>query len=250
LKHKLGKRPAAYDHRDLQFASYRRRKISLPPHPAEFGHESLVTDWGVLGNSTYGDCVFAAAGHEHMLWCAEGNKPTSFDVDGVLADYSAVTGFDKNDPSTDQGTLVREALNYRRKVGVLDAYGVRHRLGGYVALELGNWEHLLEAIYVFGAVEIGFEFPSSGWDQFDAGQPWSVVPGASNDGGHDVPLVALRGDLLTCVTWGKLQQMTRAFYERYADESYALASLEILTDGESPEGFNLATLQDDLRALK
>src|SRR5215467_12567950 len=68
--HKLGKKPATYDKRDLQFAHY-RTAAPLPTYPKQFGHEKLVAAnaWQMLGNGPNntvspgfqgaGDCVFA-----------------------------------------------------------------------------------------------------------------------------------------------------------------------------------------------
>jgi len=246
---KLGKKPAVYDRRDLRFVHYRIGP--LPPRPAQFGHENLIGPdaWGMLGNDTVGDCVWAGADHETMLWTAEAGTPARFTADDAIADYAAVTGYNPDDPSTDRGTDVREALKYRRRTGVIDAAGNRHKIGAYLALEPGNIDHLLEALYLFGAVGIGFEVPESAMDQFKSGQPWSVVQGGQDIlGGHYVPLVAERGNLV-CVTWGRLQQMTVGFYQKYCDEAWAILSLEMLRNGVSPEGFNLPQLLADLARL-
>lgn len=245
---KLGKKPATYDGRDLRLADYRVTSHTVPHHPPVFGHEKLVQTWGVLGNDNVGDCVFAGAAHETMLWTAEALRPASFTDTAVLADYSAVTGYVPGDESTDRGTDVRQALKYRRKTGIVDAHGMRHQLGAYVALEPGHWEQVLEALWLFGAVGVGLQFPSSAMDQFDAGRAWSVVSGSGIEGGHYVPLVAYRARLW-CVTWGKLQAMTKSFFEKYCDEAFGLLSPEMLRDGKSPEGFDLTALQTDLRAL-
>ena len=243
---KLGKRPATTDTRDLLFSAYYVAK--LPPHPAKFGHESLVSAWQMLGNDTVGDCVFAGGAHEEMLWCAEGKSPAAFSTASVLSDYSAVTGYTPDDPNSDVGTDVRTALKYRVKTGLLDARGVRHKLGAYLKLEPGDTAHLLEALYLFGAVGIGWQLPDSAQEQFSQGHVWSVVAGAQVEGGHYTPLVAQRthGEV---VTWGRVQAFTTAFYETYCDEAWALLSPEILCGGKSPEGFDLAALTADLKAL-
>ena len=111
---------------------------------------------------------------------------------------------------TDNGTNVRDGLNYRQKTGLIDAAGQRHKIGAYVALELRNVDQLLEALYLFGIVGIGFKFPGSAMDQFDAKKPWSVVPGPEPTEGHYVPFVAYRTNL-ACVSWGRIQQMTWQF---------------------------------------
>ncbi len=244
---KLGKLPVKHDPRTLQFESY--LKTSLPTPPAAFGHDALVKSYGMLANDQYGCCVWAAAAHETMLWTAECGKATAFNSAAVLSDYQAVTGFDPATGQNDNGTNMLDALNYRRKVGIADAHGVRHKIGAFVQLKTGDFAQLEQACYLFGAVEIGIKFPSSAMHQFNTGQPWDVVKGTRVEGGHDIPVVAKNGNY-HIITWGKIQQMTPAFYKKYADECYAILSEERLTNGKSLEGFDLAALQADLAAFK
>jgi hypothetical protein len=265
-KLKLGKRPATYDKRDLLFARYRTSE-PLPSHPKYFGHEQLVGPkaWQMLGNgpdSTVskgfggaGDCFFAGGAHETMLWNLETGNSVKFTGANCIADYSAVTGYDPHAPldamgenPTDKGTDSRVGLKYRQQTGLKDAKGKRHKIGAYVALELGNMNELLEALYLFGVVGIGIRFPDSAMNQFNAGQPWSVVPGPAPTGGHYIPLVANR-NLLEVVTWGCIQKMTPQFYQTYCDEAWAILSPEMLKGGKSLEGFDLAQLQADLKKV-
>jgi hypothetical protein len=245
----LGKKPAVPNPHDFAFAAYREPRAAIVV-PRTFGHYQLVPNFGMLGNDRAGDCVWAGADHETMIWLATHGVGVQFTDAAALSDYSAVTGYNAADPNSDQGTDVHEALSYRRHVGVVDSAGVRHKLGAFVELEPGNYEHLIEATYLFGAVGIGFEFPESAMAQFDAGKPWSVVTGSKIDGGHYVPVVGRAGSYIDVVTWGKVQRMTRTFYERYCDEAYALLSPEYLHRGRSPEGFDLKALTADLASLK
>lgn len=256
---KLGKKPATYDARDLQFADYLvTTKIPNITDKRVFGHEVNVAQWGMLGNGPddtvepgfegAGDCVLAGAGHETMLWTTErGGASVPITGKESISDYSAVTGYVVGDDSTDQGTEVRAALVYRQQTGVLDATGARHKIGAFAAIEPGHWEHVLQALYLFGVVGIGIEFPGSAMDQFDRGQMWRVVPGASIEGGHYIPLVARRG-VTKLVTWAQEIGMTKAFFEKYCDEAWAILSSEHLTGaaGTSPEGFDMSALRADL----
>lgn len=247
---KLGKRPASHDSRDLLFSDYRQTGATIPV--ARIGyHHDIPDPIGMLGNDRYGDCVWAGAAHETMLWNATQARAVPFDDEHVLADYTAVTGFDPNNPASDQGTDVHDALNYRRKTGVADATGQRHKISAYVSLEPGNWHELLEALNVFEAVGIGFEFPDYAMDEFNTGKPWAYRTGGTIEGGHYVPVVGRPHiSTITVVTWGQLQPMTRSFFEHYADECYGLLSLEMLNaEGLSAEGFNVAELQADVAAL-
>lgn len=246
---KLGKKPATPNPHDFAFAAYRAPELAIKV-PRSFGHYHLVPNFGMLGNDRAGDCVWAGGDHETMIWLASHGVFVEFTDANALGDYSAVTGYNAADPNSDQGTNVHDALSYRRHVGLIDAHGARHKLGAFVELEPGNYEHLIEAAYLFGAVGIGFEFPETAMAQFDAGKPWTVVKGATVDGGHYVPVVGRAGSYIDVVTWGKVQRMTRKFYETYCDEAYALLSPEYLDKHKSPEGFDLAHLTADLARLK
>lgn len=257
---KLGKRPATEDPRDLLFASYAAPAV-LPKPPGRFGHGSLFTDWHMFGNGPdatvepgfqgAGDCVFAGAAHETMLFAKLGKHPVTFTGASVISDYSAVTGYVLDDDSTDQGTDVRTALSYRRHTGVKDAKGIRHTIAAYVKLPL-DWETMLQAVWIFGAAGLGFRFPDSAMGQFDRGEIWDVVPGEPDPTeGHYVPLVGstLSATKVSSISWARRQELTRAFFDTYADELWTFISLEMLVNGTGPHGFNLAALKADLAAI-
>jgi hypothetical protein len=250
---KLGKKPAAPRPKDFKFSVF-AATIKLPSVPSRFGHGTAYPDWKILGNDQFGDCVWAGAAHEHMLF----NKvvhhvDVAFDESAVLADYAAATGFDRSDPSTDNGTDVHDALSYRRTTGIVDAAGKRHKIGAYVALRPKDWQHLEQAAFIFGAVGMGFDFPKSAMDQFNAHEPWHPVAGAKIDGGHYVPVVGSMHapDQATAITWGRRQVFTKAFYERYNDEAWVYITPEQLrSDGTGLHGFDLQKLNSYLSALR
>jgi hypothetical protein len=253
---KLGKQPATQDPKDLVFAKYVDTS-KLPKAPAEFGHESLFPPkgWGMLGNDDWGDCAWAGPAHETMLLAKEDKKLVSFTTQGVLSDYAAGTGFDPNagppgENQTDKGSNVRDVLKYRRTTGVVDANGKRHKIGAFVKLHPGNIEHILQALYIFEVVGIGFLFPDFAMDQFHRGEPWDVKPGAPvPTEGHYVCAVGKRANI-DVVTWGSLQQMTVPFFEKYCDEAWAYISTETLNNGHMINGFDIKQLEADLNALK
>ena len=248
---KLGKQAATIDHRDLTLDQV-VGPDGLKEAPPGFGHWPRVTvQWQMLGNDTVGDCVFAGGDHETMLWNADGGRQVPFTAQTAISDYSAVTGYNPNDPNSDQGTNVRDALKYRQSIGLLDANGARHTIGAYVALEAGQWPQLLEALYAFDAVGIGFNFPDYAMDQFNQGLAWRCQPGGTIQGGHYVPVVGRPGpSRVKVVTWGTTIDMTRCFYETYSDEAWAILSVESLNaSGVTPEGLNLDGLKAALAKL-
>lgn len=256
---RLGKAPAREGAVKFRLTDYISAS-ALPPAPAAFDHHGLVADYGILANDSVGCCVFSGAAHETMLWNAETGIKVAFTNKAVLSDYSAVTGYDPRDPNTDQGTDMEVAAQYRRKTGVIDGLGVRHKVGAYVALpgvsakganSPAVLDLLASAAYVFGAVGIGIEFPSSAMDQFNSNQPWDVVPGSPIDGGHYTPVVGrLENGNFLVVTWGQIQEATPAFLLRYMDEAIVYLSTEFLNgQGVSIDGFNLAALNADIKSL-
>ncbi|MGE5422043.1 MAG: hypothetical protein ACM3QW_02170 [Ignavibacteriales bacterium] len=249
MSFKLGKKPFVKDHRDLVYQKYVDKTV-LPPLPESFGHQDLIKHWGMLGNDTVGNCVIAGGDHETMLWTKEGSTEAVFTPATAISDYSAVTGYDPNDPDSDQGTEPRKAYLYRQKTGLIDVDDKRHKIGAFLALDPTDLNEVLEATYLFSASGIGLQVPTSAIDQFDAGQPWTVVPHSPIKGGHYVPVVGYDGTYLYCITWGKEQKMTEDFFTTYCDEAWSILSLEFLnSEGESPEGFNLAQLKADLEVI-
>jgi hypothetical protein len=246
---KYGKKPARPGAIKLKLSTYLKAS-SLPTPPANFGHGGLVSSYGMLGNDRYGDCVWAGAAHETMLWAKEGGTTAGFTTTDVLEDYAAATGFNPNDPSTDQGTDLLQSAEYRRTVGVRDNLGNRHKIAAYLQIQSDNLQELAVAAYLFGAVGIGWQIPNTAQPQFQAGQPWDVVEGAYTVGGHYTPLIGRQNGLFRVITWGKIQNVTTNFFNCYSDEAVAYVSEEMLTNGVSPEGFDLAALQADLAQLQ
>lgn len=248
MRYKLGKKDHVDDDRDLRLTKYLR---ALPKPPNVFGHDRLVETWGMLGNDRYGDCVWAGAAHEHMLWnIAAGRLITPFREQDVLSDYAALTGFNPRDPNSDQGTDMRQACGYRRSRGIVDATGTRHKIGAYIALDAGDIEQLKIATYLFGAVGVGIQFPSTAMDEFDEGGTWSYHRNAQIEGGHYIPVVAWRHGHPICITWGREQPMSKAFFENYCDEAFVMVATDQLDKtGRTPEGFNVDQLNADLTAV-
>lgn len=252
MRYKLGKKPARHGAVtflwDMFFDS---RKLPFPP-VGRFGHYSLIKSWGMLANDQAGDCVWAGAAHEEMMWAKEAGANVQFTASNVLSDYSAATGYVVGRDDTDNGTDMAEAASYRRKIGIVDAAGVRHTTKAHVAIKPGNITQLMQACYVFGAVGIGVQLTSKAMDQFDAAVPWSTVPGQTTIGGHYVPVVGRNsaGNILL-VTWGRLHAATPEWVQDRMDEGLVYLSNAVLdtTTKLSPEGFDEAKLDQYLAAL-
>lgn len=247
--YKLGKKPARPDAVKLKLVDYETPQ--LPTAPAVLKHYTSIgpDNWQMLGNDRVGDCFFAGSAHEHILAGIESGQKITFTTTDVLNDYSAATGYNSSNPDSDQGTDMQEGASYRRKTGLVDAHGNRHKVAAYVAIRKGNLSQLKTATFLFGAVGIGIEFPKSAMSQFNANKPWSVVSSSEIEGGHYIPVVGYDATYIYVVTWGRLQRMTHGFFARYCDEAIAYLAPDFFHEGVTIDGFNLSQLQADLASL-
>lgn len=257
---RLGKKPAS-DTVAFRLASY--IDLSLPEPPPFFSHPDPPPFFD-YDNSKVGNCVFAGAANETSLWMHEGGMDdVTFTTEDVIAEYSQLTGYNPADPKTDQGTDLAAAARYRQHVGIKDSRGRRQRIDAYAMLELGDFDKLRTAMWLLGGIGLGFKFPSYAMAQFQNGEPWSVqkwsfkrvkgwLLGDEIAGGHYVPAIGIAksGNVMT-ISWGRVQEMTPAFFLKYADELIAYFDVDRLhrVRRKSPEGFNERQLRRDLAKL-
>jgi len=243
---KFGRKPNDPSKPRLRLAGH---LTAVPPSPAVVDWLSKVQSWPMYGNDRYGDCVWAMIGHavEAYTTYGQGSTVTVTEAD-VLKGYADVTGFNPDDPSTDQGTVIQDALNYWRKTGVGG-----HKILAFAQVDHTNMDELKAALNVFGALLIGVNFPRSAMDQFNSGQPWDVVGNDGGiEGGHAVHVGLDQTDGVTfkLVTWGALEGMTAAWWSAYVEEAWIAVAPEWLdASGHSPEGIDLYGLGEDLHEM-
>ncbi len=252
----LGKLPPKHNSRTLKLAKYLGPgAATLPTPPAKnfWEYKSIPANgWGTMANDSVGDCTCACFGHMLMMWLAHAGimvKPTDAEI---LSFYTAVTGYDPSDPSTDQGAAITDVLALLQNTGITIG-GKIYKILAWAQIDQTNKTEVEQANYIFGGLDIGFNVPQSAMDQTDAKQSWEVVPDDGGIiGGHSVPIFGYGSRGATCVTWGALQQMSWDFFAKYCDEAYCIITEEWLSQaGElTPSGFDLAALTADLAALK
>lgn len=225
-----------------------RSRSALATPPANADWLSAVGTWPMYLNDQLGDCTCAAVGHmiEAATQYASGTALMITDQD-VLTAYEAVGGYVPGDPSTDNGAYIQDVLAYWHATGV----GGDH-IVAYASVNVADMDEVRTAIELFGAVDIGFNFPGSAMDQFNNGQPWDVVAGAQVEGGHCVNVGEYdeTAGTLTCVTWGQKQVMTQAFWNQYVDEAWVVITHDwVNANGTDPAGLDLFTLGQDFAAL-
>lgn len=239
----LGKRDARHDPRTLRYTDYADWLADAPRH-AHWGHG---LPFAMLGNDQYGCCVEAGFAHLAQVWGDRADHAFTPDAPEVLAAYSAITGFNPDDPSTDQGTDMLAACNYWRSTGL---GGVK--VDAFATLEIGSVLQFQQAIALYGGAYIGLALPLSAQSQ--VGGVWSVTSGpdarAGSWGGHCINLTGYDAEHVWGVTWGQIQTIDWSFIETYCDEAYVLLSHEwIAASGQSPSGLQWGKLIADLANL-
>lgn len=239
---KLGKKAPRFDPRTLRLADFLAPK--LPPPPKALWWTGTVTDFGMMLNDQLGDCTIAGAAHQIQVWTLNVDKIVTVSDSVVENAYVAWDGYVIGDQSTDNGGVEIDVLNKWKKFGLAG-----HALAGYADPNPQNMLHVKQAMCTFGGVYIGLSLPLTAQTQ----KTWDVVKNCTNGddapgswGGHCVvvPNYDDDGDILTCITWGGLQQMTKAFWLKYVDECHALLSPDWLNGfGYDPNGIYMPDLQ-------
>ena len=169
----LGKKPHQPGAISFRYADiFDKKKLTKPP--LVFGHVWNETKIDMLGNDKAGCCVWSTFAHlVQTMQRGLGSAESVFTPEGVLSDYSTVSGYIPGKPETDQGTYMAKGAAYWRQNGVVDGDGMRHKIAAYVDVKLDP-DELMQACFDFGGVALGLKLPVSAITQFKQGRPWSV----------------------------------------------------------------------------
>jgi hypothetical protein len=229
------------------------------PLPAAYGkvdRESAVTSWPMYRNDQLGDCT--VAGILHGISAVEAfASPMSgtpiFSDDEVTKIYSAVSGYDPATGANDNGATLADVCRYMVKTGAVDIQGKRHQLLAWAEIENYTDLKLLKRVLnAFGTTYLAIDCPVSAMDQFQAGEPWTLVKDSPSDGGHAIPLqynAVNTGEWNdeTVITWATEQKMSEGFAKAKLVEAVAIvpaASINPAT-GLNPAGLDLHALVTD-----
>ena len=220
----------------------------LPTPPNKFGHASLIEP-RMFANDRFSCCAEAGSAEEIRLLNAERKMTVPFSDTSVLANYTEIAGFDPSS-GNDPGTDIHDLYAYRKNVGMVDDDGKRHKLVAYAGLTPGDFDELVQALYLFTTVGIGLQMPEYAQEQFNSGRPWRMLPGRHEiEGGHYVPAVARDGDTVDVFTWGRHHTMDAEFYRAFNSVAIVSFTEEMLIGDHSIDGFGRETLLADLPAF-
>ncbi len=242
---RFGKRKAKRDSRNLMFASLLRPPPVLPPeYDFDVAHHGIPTP--MFGNDDYGDCVMAGRAHQTLRFeKAEQNKLIAITDNDVLHEYFSESG------GADSGLVVLDALKEWRSKGWLAAKR-RYKIKAFAEIDRSKRIGVKRAVFMDIGVGLGLTLPDSAMPQFYAGKPWAVVSGNAGkpnpDSGHYVYVPGYTKSGPVCVTWGRKQQMSWAFFAKYCDEAYAI--IDAVDSAKKKRAIDVGKLDAFLRALR
>jgi hypothetical protein len=216
---KFGKKPARRDRRNFAFAALIARSPSLPAE-YDFDERRVAVPTPMFGNDLHGDCVIAGRAHQTLRFeYLEQKRVLDIGTADVLREWHHENG------GTEAGLVVLDSLKEWR-TGGWKVGKARYRIQAFSEVDRGSPLEIRKAIFMQVGVGLGLTLPYDALGLFNSGKIWDVTrgPGGRPDpqGGHYVycPGYTKRGPV--CVTWGRRQPMTWAFFERFCDEAYAI----------------------------
>lgn len=224
----------------------------LPPATLDRYSAIPAASIGMDGNDNVGCCTCADADHEvKSAQVAAGNPEVASTTAEVLAAYSAITGYNPADPSTDQGAEMQSVRDYWQKTG-LTLGGTVHKILLFAELDVHTDTLMRWALDQFGTVGIGVNLPNSAMDQFNSGQPWDVVANDGGiDGGHAVAVVGYDASYWYVITWGQVQKVTPAWWRTYVEEAWTTLDADFVNahSGDDALGGTLFDLGAQFQAV-
>ncbi len=244
---RLGKLPPKIDPRALKLSRYLNAAALPPPRAATNWSDAVTSPWGMMGNDQLGDCTCAGLGHIVMAVTANARPTIVIPSDTeIIQMYETVGGYQPGNPNTDNGATELDALNFMRQSGLS---GVK--VDAFADVDQSKLDEVKMTVQLFGAAYIGVSIVQNDMDRFEAGLPWDV---SANDGdsigGHALPVFDFDPSGGNCVSWGRIQHFSWAWFAARCDEVHAPLFFDwIKAQGLSPSGFGLADLQSDLAAV-
>ena len=216
---KFGKKPAKRDTRNLKFGALLAKAPKLPSS-FDFDEKNIAVPTPMYGNDDHGDCVIAGRAHQTLRFeYLERHQLLKVTEADVLRQWRKENGH------TEDGLVVLDSLKLWRKKG-WKAAGRTLKIKAFTELNLKKHEEIKRAIVMQVGVGIGLTLPFNALPLFQAGKPWDVGTGAGAkpdpDGGHYVYCPGYTQAGPVCVTWGRKQQLSWRFFDRYCDEAYAI----------------------------
>lgn len=217
-----------------------------PAHPVSVDYLASLSNWKVLGNDQYGDCVSVGVANMRRSTTAALSTETYASLNEVLDFYKTQN---PSFPAEDNGMDMQTALEYLVAHGGPD--GVKAL--AFAKVDHANLAEMDAAVAIFGGVFVGINVLAANMTEFDRQQPWDYIAGSPVDGGHAVwaggyNAADIRNDI-RFITWAKETSFTDAFVSHQMDEAWVVVWPEHLGSKAFLAGVDLTQMAADYAAL-
>jgi len=161
----------------------------------------------------------------------------------VVEQYKKLTGCVTPGDSHDLGLVLSDVLKVWQQEGLFAG----NKLAAYAPVDHTSVLDIHQAVAAYGVSYSGVALPESAEEQFNAGEPWTVV-GDQPVGGHCVVIVGYDPAWLYVCTWGAIVKVSWAWWATYATECWALIPEEFVAAGHGPE-LDIPGMQADIGQL-
>jgi hypothetical protein len=210
---------------ELRLSKFLTAPLPAPPPAADVSNG--VTDWGMLGNDTYGDCGVAAYGHYLMAQAATNGVyepgfavPTTANIESLYFAYGIAQG--EPGPNPDQGVDNATFLKYLYDQALIE---------GFAQLDHTNSAEVQSAMIAFQGVFTGVQLDDDAESDFEAEPqiPWGSSPGDVPDpnDGHDTLLVYFDPTGGKLITWGDAQPFVLEFEQQNITDQWVIFTKEL-----------------------
>jgi hypothetical protein len=255
---KLGRLKRAFDPRIPHMSALLAGRTLPAPPPSIDYTKGMPTNLGMMLNDTLGDCTCAAVYHAIQVWSfnASGTIDTEPDSD-VEKLYELACGYNPKTPGEGPGGNEQHVLTYLLRTGApFGPSGTTfNKIAAFVEVDPRVTGDVKSTIADCGVAYIGFNVPAY---IMPAGQDpplvWDYTPADANAkivGGHAVVLAGYDANGARVISWGAYYTMTWAFFAKWVDEVYAIATQNwVNAKGTTPAGLSLQALEVQMQALK
>ena len=212
-----------------------RLDLAAVPPQADYSKPAMPVLTDIFDSDNLGNCVIAAG--YHVVGLATGNGGDLFHAtnDQIIADYSAISGYDPNNPkNTDNGCDEVTALNYWCEHGFAD--GTKGL--SLVAVDATNQQETATAMYLFENLFLAMDLP----DQWITPMPdssgfvWDVAGDPVVKNGHAVAGVGYNTNGIIIDSWGFLGTVTWKAIAKYCTQANGGGLYVLLTSNQLAKG--------------
>lgn len=206
-----------------------------------------VTEFGMLGNDTYGDCGPAGDVHTCMITSWQNKEQPIGNINDTNVWPTAqqvVNTYMTYDGNQDNGVMLGAWLLYRMKTAI----GPLDPIGGFAQID--DFGEMYEgALATFGAVYTGILVSSEMMNEYSNGEPWTST---STDwiGAHCDTHIYRSPNYGKAITWGTEQLFTWENWRATREEAYAIFTpAQMNAPGGVWKNINVSKLKADLVKL-